>query len=103
MESQQQERTVIKLFAGYRVTPPLKFALEHSSIWKNSQIDPGGELTLVTRQGIEYLGVYANTPAISLDKLHIIDEQVREKIEEYSPGFNLSKLKLQLFSQLFIR
>lgn len=103
MESQQQERVVIKLFAGYRVTPPLKFSLERSSVWRNSQIDPSGELSLINRQNVEFLGVYINSPAVSLDKLKIIEEQVRAKVEEYCPGFDSAKLKLQVFSQLFIR
>lgn len=103
MESQQQERVVIRLFAGYRVDAPLKYSLEHSSLWKDSQIDPRGELVLVDRQGVLYLGTYIFSPTISLDKLKCVEDEVRVKVQGYCPNYDYAKLKLEVFSQLFIQ
>lgn len=103
MENRQEERVTIRLFAGYRVDAPLKYALENSSTWKESQIDPRGELALVTRQGTRYLGTYIYSPTISIDKLKIVEDEIHLKIQCYCPAYDYTKLKLEVFSQLFIQ
>lgn len=102
MNNETKERLTLRLFAGYKLTPPLRYALDQSKIWKDSRIDPRGELIEVGKQGSDYLGVYISSPSISIDKLKIVEEEIKLKLSKYCPDQDTSKFKLNIFSQLFI-
>lgn len=103
MEFKLKEKVTTKLFAGCLVDPGMRHLLDRSKVWKQAKLHPEQELILIPYQGKEYLGTYINTIGITIEKLKLIDEEVRRKVMSYIPKHNPKLLQLSIFSQVFIQ
>jgi len=103
MEFKIKEQVIVKLFAGCKVDPGLRYQLDRSSKWKNAQFQAHQELVVIPYKGDEFIGTYINSIGISLEKLQLIEDEVRSKIKEYCPKYNDKQIQLQIFSQVFIK
>ena len=103
MEFKMKEQVIVKLFAGCKIDPGLRHHLDHSSRWKLARLQPEQELIIAPYKGSEYIGIYLSSPAITLEKLKLIDSEVRKKIKEYCPKFNDKLMTIHIFSQVFVK
>lgn len=91
-----------RVFVGTHVSAELRMHLNSSILWKHSQIQPGGKLSLVHFQHHDYLGAYIADDQPTLPTLSKFREELKTVIQEYCPSLQADKLPFQVFPQLFV-
>jgi hypothetical protein len=91
-----------RVFVGTSVSAELRMHLNSSILWKHSQIQPGGKLSLVHFQQHDYLGAYIDGEQLTLPILSKFSEELKSVIQEYCPSLQAERLPFQVFPQLFV-
>lgn len=103
MNTQIESGVKVKLFAGCLINAELKLKLNQSSLWKQAKIELSeNDLKDIHYHGKDYIGQFLKNEKTSLSELKEIEGKIIHLIHKYCPEFGSEKIKIIVFSQLFI-
>lgn len=104
MNTQVENKIQFKLFAGCVITSELRLQLDQSPLWKQAKIGPAIQNDLVETHFNEknYIGLFLTHDQITLSELKLIEDKILHAINAYCPQFASEKIKVLVFSQIFI-
>lgn len=93
-----------RLFIGCLITPELRLQLNQSVSWKQAKIGLPQQDDLVENHynQKDYIGVFTNGDSISFSELQQTGNRVKESLKSYCPHFSSEKIRILVFSQIFI-
>ncbi|KIC74290.1 hypothetical protein DB42_BH00240 [Neochlamydia sp. EPS4] len=94
----------LKIFIGCLITSELRMHLNQSLLWKQNKIAPelNSALREIHFQDKDYIGIYPTTDKISLMALKEIEKEILQLLTTYCPLLPTEKIKILIFSQVFI-
>jgi hypothetical protein len=105
MNTQTNSCMTSRIFIGYYLHPELKVHLSQSLNWSQSKIVRGDNLNELLETHYhekEYIGRFLNQDVLTINELKTIEQQIQLRLAEHCPSFPLEKLKVCVFSQVFI-
>lgn len=105
MMTEIESKVIVKLFVGVSVTPELKMHLDSSGAWKLALIGSGDnadELIATHFEKREYIGAFTEGDNVTLGELRALTPDIKAKIGKYCPDFNLDRLTITVFPQVFL-
>jgi hypothetical protein len=100
-----ENKITIRLFAGCLAGADLKLLLDNSPSWKEEQIIEGDStqsLTLLRYEKRDYLGWLLDSSEVSIAEVEEFEKELRVKVAEFCPSYDLSKVKIVIFPQIFV-
>lgn len=93
-----------KLFAGYVISSELRLQLNQSSLWKQAKIAPSipHDLEEIHFHQKDYIGHFLTQSCVTLSELKKLEDQISQTLKSYCPHFSSEKIRIIVFSQLFI-
>jgi len=104
MNKQELETGInFRLFAGCLMTSELRMQLNQSSLWKQAKIAPSLQDLIETHfQEKDFIGLFLQSDKIQLEELRQIEKKISQVLKTYCPQFPSEKIKILVFSQVFI-
>ena len=103
-EHKQSENGIeFKLFVGCPINAELRLHLDRSSLWKEAKILQSSEDLIETHfNQKEYIGFFLKQDKPTLSELQEIEMKILQTLKSYCPQFASEKIRILVFSQLFI-
>jgi hypothetical protein len=104
MNIQVENKVKLRIFIGCIITAELRLQLNTSPLWKQVKIAPAGENELVITHfnQKEFIGFFLSQDHISLPELKGIETKILQTLMAYCPHFASEKIRILVFSQVFI-
>lgn len=102
MDTATKNRVKVKIFVGFELKVDLNIALNKNSRWKEAKVSKTTELREVHYREKDYIGQFLTHELITVKSLQEIAANVLEELQTYCPENDLSKLKIQIFPQVFV-
>jgi hypothetical protein len=103
METQTENKIKFKLFVGCLITSDMRLHLNQSPLWKRAKIiHDQNDLVETHFHDKDYIGLFLPENKINLSELKEIEKQILAIFKEYLPQFSSEKIKILVFSQIFI-
>lgn len=101
---QVEDKIQFKLFVGCVITPELRMQLNQSPLWKQVKIAPSihAGLNETHYRQKNYIGLFLTQDKINLSELKQIETQITHALKSYCPQFASEKIRILVFSQVFI-
>lgn len=96
---------ISRIFVGYSLHPELKLQLSQSPHWKQAKImrdSVSDELFETHFQEKDYIGRFLTQDVLTLKELKIIELEIQSRLRKHCPKFPVDKLKICVFTQVFI-
>lgn len=103
--SSTQGKVILKFFLGFAITSECRMHLNRSISWKHLQIQMGktdDALKEVHFHQKEYLGRHLEGENFPLSALKSETLRMQRELKEHFPGFEIDKLPVCIFPQLFV-
>lgn len=94
-----------KLFVGCLMNGELRMHLNGSELWKQAKLQLKGTETTLTQTHFEqhdYIGIFSAKNPLTVEELRTLETTLRSQLHLYCPKLDVAKIKLNLFTQLFI-
>lgn len=94
----------LRVFVGFQINSELRMHLNQSLPWKQAKIHPSStrELVEIHFHQKDYIGQFLSTNPIKLPEIKQIEMKIVQKLNSYCPQFASEKIRLLVFSQVFI-
>lgn len=104
MNIQTENKVKLKLFIGCVITSELRLLLNQSPLWKQAKIDPSAQKDLIETHfhQKDYIGLFLIDDKVSLSELKQCEAQILLALKSYCPQFASEKIRIIVFSQIFI-
>ena len=102
MDTGTENRVKVKIFVGFEQKADIKIALNQNSAWKEAKVSKTTDLREILYQDQDYIGVFLTHGMTTMQLLQNVSEKVREELQRFCPEIDLSKLKIQVFPQVFV-
>lgn len=99
-----ENKVRFKLFLGCVITAELRMHLQQSLLWKQAKIGLHDQEDLIETHfnHKDYIGFYHPQDKVSFPNLKEIENHILEKLKSYCPHFPSEKIRILVFSQVFI-
>lgn len=105
MNTDIDNRILVKVFIGCRFHAELKMFLNQSKAWKEASLIPdphANNLCEVHYQQKDYIGLFLPHEKNTLSELKTYEKLVLDKLKEFCPTLESETLKITIFPQIFI-
>lgn len=104
MITDHENKVKLMLFIGCPLTAELRLQLTQSLEWKQAKINPiaGKDLEETHYQQKDFIGFFVKQEKITIQDLKQIEIQILQRINQYCPHFASEKIRILVFSQIFI-
>lgn len=104
MNMQVENKIQFRLFVGCLMTSELRLQLDQSHEWKQAKIGPLEENNLVETHFHEknYIGFFLVNNHVTLSELRQVEDKIFKALNAYCPQFASEKIRVLVFSQIFI-
>ena len=104
METKIENRVTLKIFIGCPISSEIRLKLNHSLQWKQAKILADKNSLVETHfQDKDYLGLFLEYQKVPLSELKLTESFLKKTILSYIPDLENEKIKVVLFSQIFIQ
>lgn len=104
MNIEVENRVKFKLFVGIQISAELRLLLNLSHEWKQAKITSpkGDDLIEAHYHDKDYIGLFLSSEKTCVNELKLIELQIFQKLKNYCPKFSSEKIKILVFSQVFV-
>lgn len=104
MNTQIKNRIEFRLFVGCVITSELKMLLNQSCLWKQAKITQSikDDLQEVHFNQKDYIGFFLVEDQVPLSALKQIEIKILQTLKSYCPQISSEKIRIRVFSQVFI-
>lgn len=92
-----------RLFVGCVITAELRLQLDQSPVWKQARVAKSSQDLVETHfHEKDYIGLLIDKDNANLNELPPIESKILQALNNYCPDFASEKIKVLVFSQVFI-
>lgn len=104
MNQKIENKIKFKIFIGCVISAELRMHLHQSALWKLAKIGPQDQKKLNETHfnQKDYIGFFLAQDRINLPELKVWESKILEELKAYCPHFPSEKIKVLVFSQVFI-